>query len=96
MLIFLGRHNLKRRFEMNSTHAAVSQIILHPEWKVTTTKFDADLAIIVLKNEVEFTMNIIPVCLPDEPDKLFNTDGTTGVVVSAWTLFLDKLKTILS
>lgn len=81
MLVFLGRHNLKLTFEMNSIRAAVSKIIPHPEWNVTTTKFDADLAIIVLKVEGEFTMNIMPVCLPDEVDTLFNTDGTTGVVV---------------
>lgn len=54
----------------------VIEVITHPEWNTThDTRYDADLAIIKLKNSVEFSEHIQPVCLPTSDEKVFEVTG---------------------
>lgn len=57
---FLNKHNLNDR---ESNEKSVLQIILHPEWNTYDLKADADLAIIVLTDRIEF-QDFQPICLP--------------------------------
>jgi hypothetical protein len=42
----------------------VAEIILHQDWKSYTTRYDGDVAILVIEKDVEFTSMIQPICLP--------------------------------
>lgn len=77
--ILLGRFNLAR-VELGSVNAAVEEIILHPDWRTFTDTFDADVSIIVLKENIKYSNLIQPVCLPDE-NVIEKYDS--GVLVSA-------------
>jgi len=54
----------------------VSKIVMHPDYKPHHHKFDADLAMIFLEREVEFTRNIKPVCLPSADLENYSGYGT--------------------
>jgi hypothetical protein len=74
----IGRFNLKRQQEPGSFQADISEIHIHPDWRYLSEKWDADLALLVLKMPVEFTNYIQPVCLTNETN-IENLDE--GVVV---------------
>lgn len=42
-----------------------SEIIIHPDWNYKTYSFDADLAIVVLDETIEYDEFIQSICLPD-------------------------------
>jgi len=52
VLIFLGRHNLKNWNEDGSIAAPVDDIFIHPDYDQHLSSYDADIAVIILKNEV--------------------------------------------
>lgn len=66
MTVLLGAYNLDVKFESGDQQRAVHEIHVHPDWSVFSLKFDADLAVFVLKEIVEFTRYIRPICMPDD------------------------------
>lgn len=62
--MFLGRYNLDAQAERGAVARDVKSIHVHPEWKVNSEKWDADLAVLVLTEAVSFTQYIQPVCVP--------------------------------
>lgn len=52
VLVFLGRHNLKNWNEEGSLAAPVDDIFIHPDYNQHLNSYDADIAVVVLKNEV--------------------------------------------
>lgn len=54
----LGKYDLTDRNEEGSVNFSVAQIIIHPDWDFETFKYDADLAVVVLKEKVEFSDSI--------------------------------------
>lgn len=38
----------------NSLRTSVKEIIIHPDWNIYTSSYDADVAIVKLKNSVNF------------------------------------------
>lgn len=76
----LGRFNLQFRYEQGSTTREISEVHIHPDWRVNSEKWDADLAIVVLVAPVKFTNYIQPVCsINIVRDKNLQDDG---IVVS--------------
>ena len=65
MIVFLGAYNIDERIEMGIERRHVDDTRLHPYWESSSEKYDADLAILVLSQTVEFTKNIRPVCMPE-------------------------------
>lgn len=61
----LGRFNLSDFSELESKSVLVQEIILHPDWNIYHEQYDADIAIVVLTQPVEFSTQIQPVCLPE-------------------------------
>lgn len=76
ILVLLGRHNLEVMLERGSVQKDVDEIFLHPDWKPFDSKFDADLAILVLSDSVAFSSFIQPVCLPDPDEVISDLRGT--------------------
>jgi len=62
-LVLLGVYDLDKPFEAGRTSYAVQSVNLHPDWNVHTEAFDADIAVLVLDNEVYFNNYIQPVCI---------------------------------
>lgn len=56
----------------------VTQIYVHPDWKYNDEKYDADIAILVLNENLTFSDHIRPVCMPP---RNFLIDGLSGTVV---------------
>lgn len=50
-------------------------MIVHPLWKTDELKYDADLAILVLEDDVEFTEFVQPICLTGAPEIMSCEDG---------------------
>lgn len=77
--VLVGRHNLNSRFERDSEQRNVAEILMHPNWKSHTEKYDSDLAILVLDREVKFSAFIQPVCLTKDPAIMDQLDGTVVI-----------------
>lgn len=75
VLVLIGRHDLEAKIEKGAIQRDVDEIFLHPDWKAFNEKYDADLAIFVLNDIVEFSNYIRPVCLPDDGDVVADSRG---------------------
>lgn len=61
----------------------VREIIFHPDWESQSNIHDADIALVVLTETVQFSSNIIKVCLPVSTQTEFLGTGTVvGLVRS--------------
>jgi len=76
VLVLLGRYNLKATAEVGAVQRAVSEIITHPDWKIYTKRYDADIAILVLASKVQYSNYIRAACLPSEDHLIFLGNGT--------------------
>lgn len=81
LLVLLGKFDLSNSNEPGSIAKDVDRIIVHPDWKYDEVKYDADIAILFLSGDVEFSEYIAPVCLPTARVNV-PIDGGTIVSVS--------------
>ncbi len=52
------------RFQNNlDDRSMVSEIIVHPDWDALTKPYEADIAIAILKEPVEFSTHVTNICL---------------------------------
>lgn len=76
----LGKNNLEVD-EPGSFKSSVSHFLSHPDWDVLTDRRDADIAIAVLENRVEYSQFIRSICLySKQSDNLYGRVGT----ISGW------------
>lgn len=64
VVVRLGAFNLTNTNETGVIQRNVSKIFIHPDWDSFERRFDADVAILVLSENVTFNNNIQPVCIP--------------------------------
>lgn len=62
--VLIGRFNLNNPNEPGAKVSSAQQIILHPDWNIEDDKYDADIAIVVLTETVQYSDQIQPICLP--------------------------------
>lgn len=62
--VYAGKHDLSIFNELGSSEHLIRQIVLHPDWDSFSNKFDADIAIVVLRTPVKYSITIQPICLP--------------------------------
>jgi hypothetical protein len=78
VIAMLGKHYLNDFNESGSINSSLSEIILHPDLSNSlNSSYDADIAILVLIDPINFTDLIRPVCLPEQ-----SFDDVTGVGVN--------------
>lgn len=75
IMVYLGRHSLSSNSEPDSVIRNVEGISVHPNWATENEKYDADLAILLLEDEMAFSNFIQPVCLTDESTIAEYEDG---------------------
>lgn len=51
---------------------------MHPDWKIFNEKYDADIAIFVLSDNVEFTKYIRPICMPEDDVEIDTMGSIVG------------------
>ena len=61
--VYVGRHSLDTWNESGFEKRGVRNFIIHPEWDPLDVKYDADIAIIVMNADVEYSKFIRPICV---------------------------------
>ncbi|KAG5670174.1 hypothetical protein PVAND_000455 [Polypedilum vanderplanki] len=64
ILAQIGKYNLKAIYEKGSVAKEIIEIIMHDDWKPYITRYDADIALLILESQVELSEFIQIVCLP--------------------------------
>lgn len=80
-VVRLGVFNLTDGNESGAIQRNVSEIFTHPEWDVYDDTYDADIAILILSENITFTDDIQPACVPGD-GIIENIDG----MVVGWGL----------
>lgn len=81
VVLFLGRFNILNWMEAGVKAAQVEQIIIHSDYMVKDTSYDADIAVAIMRERVEFTEFIRPICLWEGSDSLNSVEGQMGTVI---------------
>lgn len=79
-LVSLGRYRLRDWREKGSENREIIEYKVHPDF-VAGGNADADLAILMLRERVEFNSMIKPICLWSGSSLLLNVVGKVGYVV---------------
>jgi len=62
-VVLLGVHDLHNESEVGREEHLVSDIRIHRNWNPNLTSFNADIAVLKMKEEVKFSTWIQPVCM---------------------------------
>ncbi|XP_055853322.1 serine protease gd-like [Episyrphus balteatus] len=79
ILVSMGRHNLTDW--LDAFNIDVERIIEHPDYRPTLQNFDADLAIVRLKERVTFTTSVRPICMWQGVIDARELEGVSGAIV---------------
>ncbi|XP_043251936.1 serine protease gd-like isoform X1 [Colletes gigas] len=84
--ISLGRYELRKWNEEGSVNRHVAEYRLHPDYRPrvnaqSRTNSDSDLAVLILRERVEYSATIKPICLWTASTDLDVVVGRSGVVV---------------
>lgn len=90
MAAVLGHHNIGVNHEDGSTTRIISQAVIHPDWNAADIKYDADLAVLVMNREVEFSSFIQPVCITT--DQIIHHYNDGFVVIHKLFVIYEYLK----
>jgi secreted trypsin-like serine protease len=81
--VLLGKQDLSKD-EAGSERRDVTNIFVHKDWKFQEKKYDADVAILVLNEDVVFSQYIMPVCLPTYGVNVPLQNGTMVRMLRFW------------
>ncbi|XP_055853323.1 serine protease gd-like [Episyrphus balteatus] len=79
ILVSMGRHNLTD--SLDAFNIDVERVIQHPDYRPTLQNFDADLAIVRLKERVTFTTSVRPICMWQGVIDARELEGVSGTIV---------------
>lgn len=66
VIVLLGAYNISKFIEVGRVASSIQKIVLHDEWIPSIENFDADIAILILEEDVHLSRFIGPICLPKE------------------------------
>lgn len=58
-----GAYDLSDLFQTGALSASPTEIFIHPDWNPSTTRYDADIAALVMDDEIPYTKYIRPICM---------------------------------
>ncbi|KAL5273817.1 hypothetical protein ACFFRR_000523 [Megaselia abdita] len=79
LLIAAGKHDINNWQEDSNQFRAVDRFFIHPDYK--TGRYDADVAVIIVKETITFNDNVRPICLWNDDPDLNKIAGQNGTVV---------------
>ncbi len=88
--IFLFQNNLYE----DGPDYHVSEIIVHPDWDVLTKPYEADIAIAILKEPVEFSSKVTNICLNSPTKPVDDNFIGQNAVVAGWGHTEESFKTV--
>lgn len=97
IILTFGQHDIRDSTEKSVIQSGVEQIIVHPEYlsKKESKIFEADIAILITKNFIEFTSMIKPICLwPASVDSTHSLIGTNVTLVGWGQPFENEEKNV--
>ena len=75
LLTRFGEHDLESTDEPHPhVDRKVEKVIKHPKYNVEES-YDYDIALIKLANPVDYDLNIIPICLPQDDNKFIGEEA---------------------
>jgi secreted trypsin-like serine protease len=83
LTIILGALDLNETEEIRRQTRKASKFTIHQDWSVTTSKYNDDIAIIKLKDPVNYTIFVRPICLWKSDLNDFQNIPSVGTV-SGW------------
>lgn len=83
VVLFLGRYNIVNSKENEVRTSSVDQILIHEDYMVNEGSADADIALAIMRQKVEYSDYIRPICLWEGSDNL-SIIGQFGTVIG-WT-----------
>lgn len=84
IVLAFGRHDIRDWADKNMRLSNVQEIHIHPDYlkRRRLNVFDADIAVVISKDIIEFNAMIRPICLwPAKIDESLNIIGTNGTLV---------------
>lgn len=63
ILMVFGAHNLSNLFQSGTFSTTPGKVIVHDDWNPFSRRFDADIAALVMEEEIPYTKFIRPCCL---------------------------------
>ncbi|XP_055377368.1 serine protease gd [Condylostylus longicornis] len=81
VLVFLGRHNLQNWNEDGSSISTIDNIFIHPDYDNNLSSYDADIAVVILKNSIKFGQYIRPACLWNDSEEFEYTENARGTLI---------------
>uniref|UniRef100_A0A336M0I6 CSON009299 protein n=1 Tax=Culicoides sonorensis TaxID=179676 RepID=A0A336M0I6_CULSO len=82
IVVFVGRNNIDDWTEQGYITPKVRKVIVHPQYKEKDQfNYDADIALITLKQTIKFTQYVRPICLWDGSTKITEIISQVGIVV---------------
>lgn len=61
--MIFGGHDLDNAYEIGRVMFTPNKIFVHPDWNPFNDKFNADIAILEMENDIQTSESIQPVCL---------------------------------
>lgn len=90
MKVSVGHSDLSKLSSVD--YLSVKEFIVHPDWNSMTKSYDADIAIVVLENNLVFSNKVQPSCLPKDNSIALVTDG----YIVSHEFFLSKATDLFS
>lgn len=73
-----GRFDFSDSDEPGAERIDIESISIHPDWSTVTEKYDADVAVLILKRDINFNSFVQPACLPEPGSIVFEVEGTVA------------------
>ena len=87
LILILGKHKRQQRGK-HERHVKMARVMIHREFDAR--RFDNDIALIELEDEVEFTNYIRPICLAQSDRVMWNITSTGRLgIVSGWGMLME-------
>lgn len=81
-LFLIGKYSIEDWQELGYIRTKASKFIVHPDWSTVSQSYDADIALVELSVDVQYTTFIQPLCLWSEiSSELKAIVGQNGVIV---------------
>ncbi|XP_043561129.1 coagulation factor IX-like isoform X2 [Chiloscyllium plagiosum] len=92
--VVVGEHNVKK-VEHTEKYHEVEKVVMYPKYNANRSRYDHDIALILLKTPIQFNSLAIPVCVPEKrfAEKVLMTQAYG--MVSGWGQLADKGPTAL-
>lgn len=62
--MIFGAYDLGELFQTGLISMSPEKILIHPDWNPSNRRYDADIAALIVEDEVPYTSYIRPICLP--------------------------------